>query len=184
MKLNNLIEEDFVNYKRPGLFLGFPYCSGKCNPKDDLPICQNQRLHSAKLIDIPLNEIIDRFERNPITEALIFGGLEPFDSFDEMLSLILLFRKRYFARTYTIVIYTGYYPHEIKKQLCILKSLSLSNGIIVKFGRYIPGDEPHLDPYLGVNLASNNQYAIPLDDLWKGVDLIEYMDYHLEEKKD
>ena len=184
MKLVNLIEEDFTNYKKPGLFLGFPFCSGKCNLPNEAPICQNQSLQKAKLIDIPLNEIIDRFERNPITQALIFGGLEPFDSFDDMLALILLFRKRYFARIYPIIIYTGYYPHEIKKQLCTLKSLSLSTGIIVKFGRYIPGDEPHPDPYLGVNLASNNQYAIPLDILWQGVDLIEYMGYHLEEKKD
>jgi len=181
MKLVNLIEEDFTNYKKPGLFLGFPYCSGKCNNDAGKIVCQNTELYNAKMIDISLSEIIDRFENNPITEALIFGGLEPFDSFDEMLALILLFRKKYFARIYPIIIYTGYYPHEIKKQLCVLKSLSLSTGIIIKFGRYIPGDEPHLDPYLGVNLASNNQYAIPLDILWSGVDLIDYLGYHLEE---
>lgn len=181
MKLINLIEEDFVNYKRPGIFLGFPYCSGKCNPKDDLPICQNQHLHTAKLIDISVPEILHRFETNPISEALICGGLEPFDSFEDLILLCIAFRKKYKIRPYPIIIYTGYYPHEIKGKLWGLMNIS---DVIVKFGRYIPGDEPHLDPYLGVNLASNNQYAIPLDDLWKGIDLIEYMGYHLEEKKD
>ena len=183
MKLVNLIEEDFVNYRKPGMFLGFPNCSGKCNLEAGKIVCQNAELCNAPLIDISLPEIIDRFEKNPISEVLIFGGLEPFDSFDDMLALILLFRKRYFARTYTIIIYTGYYPHEIKEQLYTIKKLSLSNGIIIKFGRYIPGDEPHLDPYLGVNLASNNQYAIPLDILWDGVDLIDYLGYKIEEKK-
>ena len=32
-------------------------------------------------------------------------------------------------------------------------------NIIVKFGRFIPDQESHYDEVLGVNLASNNQYA-------------------------
>lgn len=181
MKLLNLIEEDFVNYKKPGLFLGFPFCSGKCNPKDNLPICQNQRLHSAKPIDISVPEILHRFETNQISEALICGGLEPFDSSADLLSLCVAFRKKYKIMPYPIIIYTGYYPHEIKEQICALKNI---DEIIVKFGRYIPGHQPHLDPYLGVYLASDNQYAIPLDILWQGVDLFDYLGYKYEEKKD
>ena len=180
MKLNNLSEEDFVNYKKPGTFLGFPYCSGKCNPKDDLPICQNQHLHTAKLIDISVPEILHRFETNPISEALICGGLEPFDSFADLLSLCIAFRKKYKIRPYPIIIYTGYYPHEIKEQICALKNL---DEVIVKFGRYIPGHQPHLDPYLGVDLASDNQYAVPLDILWQGIDLFDYLGCKYEEKK-
>ena len=181
MKLNNLIEEDFVNYEKPGLFLGFPYCTGKCNPKDDLPICQNQRLHCAKLIDISIPEILHRFETNPISEALICGGLEPFDSFADLLSLCIAFRKKYKILPYPIIIYTGYYPHEKKEQICALKNIE---NVIVKFGRYIPGHQPHLDPYLGVDLASDNQYAVPLDILWQGIDLFDYLGCKYEEKKD
>lgn len=186
MKLVNLIEEDFTNYRKPGMFLGFPYCSGKCN-RPGMTVCQNEALRcipERDLIDISYNEIIERFEDNSIPQSLIFGGLEPFDSFDDVLALTLLFQKKYRAWVYPIIIYTGYYPHEIKKELCILKSIRPAPNIIVKFGRYIPGDEPHLDPYLGVNLASDNQYAIPLDILWSGVDLIDYMGYKFEEKKD
>ena len=34
-----------------------------------------------------------------------------------------------------------------------------SYGIIVKFGRFRPNQEPHYDEVLGVNLISDNQYA-------------------------
>ena len=133
MKLINLIEEDFTNYKKPGMFLGFPFCSGKCNPKDALPICQNQQLHSAKLIDISAEEIITRYYNNPIPRCLIFGGLEPFDTFTAMIEVIDALHNCSSFLPYTvkktnpdgyatvddadIVIYTGYYPWEIETQL-------------------------------------------------------------------
>ena len=72
-----------------------------------------------------------RYVDNPITEAIVLGGLEPFDSFDDMLELIGDFRK---ATTDPIIIYTGYYDSEIKEQLHQLKRFS---NIIVKFGRYV-----------------------------------------------
>jgi len=33
------------------------------------------------------------------------------------------------------------------------------DNIIIKYGRFIPGQEKHYDEILGVYLASNNQYA-------------------------
>ena len=33
------------------------------------------------------------------------------------------------------------------------------DNIIIKYGRFIPGQEKHYDKILGVYLASNNQYA-------------------------
>jgi hypothetical protein len=33
------------------------------------------------------------------------------------------------------------------------------DNIIIKYGRFIPNQEQHYDETLGVNLASNNQYA-------------------------
>ena len=52
----------------------------------------------------------------------------------------------------------------------IAKELSISTSsfkryfknIIIKFGRYIPNQQAHYDDILGVNLASNNQYAIKI----------------------
>lgn len=164
------------------MFLGFPYCSGKCNSPGRV-VCQNEALRcipERELINISPEEIVQRFENNFIPEALICGGLEPFDSFNDLVLLCGAFRKKFkHPNAYPIVIYTGYYPHEIKEQLVVLMHWQ---GIIVKFGRYIPGDQPHRDPYLGVNLASDNQYAVPLDILWDGVDITDYLGYRFEEK--
>ena len=41
--------------------------------------------------------------------------------------------------------------------------------MIIKFGRFIPNDDKHIDPVLGVELASKNQYAVKLN---KGVQKI------------
>ena len=55
-----------------------------------------------------------------------------------------------------VVIYTGYYPDEIKDALDVLKGFK---NIIIKFGRYIPNRQSRYDEILGVTLASDNQYA-------------------------
>jgi hypothetical protein len=39
------------------------------------------------------------------------------------------------------------------------KNIKNCGNIIVKFGRYRPNQEPHFDKVLGVELASDNQYA-------------------------
>ena len=54
------------------------------------------------------------------------------------------------------VIYTGYYPNEIKHEI---EELERSENIIIKFGRFLYNDKPIFDDVLGVTLASSNQYA-------------------------
>lgn len=158
MKLVNLIQEDFTNYKKPSLFLGFPECSGKCNKIAGKIVCQNEQLKKAEKIDVPIQEIVDLYLDNPITKAIVCGGLEPFDTPEELLDLIESFR--YFTDD-DIVIYTGFTENEIKNSLIYPQLLQYPN-IIIKYGRYLEGQKPHLDKTLGVNLASNNQYARPI----------------------
>ena len=55
-----------------------------------------------------------------------------------------------------IIIYTGYNEHE---KLEIEYLIDNYKNIIIKYGRFLIGDAPHYDEVLGVNLASNNQYA-------------------------
>ena len=38
MKLVNLIEESFTEYKKPHMLLGFPYCSFKCDKEHGSPL--------------------------------------------------------------------------------------------------------------------------------------------------
>lgn len=151
----NLIQEDFTNYKKPSMFIGFPKCSGKCNKIAGKVVCQNEELKNAEKIEVSIQEIIDLYLGNPITKAIVCGGLEPFDTPEELLDLIESFR--YFTND-DIVIYTGYTENEVKNMLIYGHLLQYSN-IIIKYGRFIANQKPHYDEILGVELASNNQYA-------------------------
>ena len=95
------------------------------------------------------------YSENPLTKAFCFQGLEPFDSYMDLIELIAFIRKNKNCDD-PIIIYTGYNKDEDK---VTQMSLSHYSNIIVKWGRFIMGQEPHYDPILGVNLASNNQYA-------------------------
>lgn len=156
MRLKAFIEEDFVNYKKPSMFLGSCFCTFKCCKEANLPFstCQNCDLYSAEIIEIKNHTLIERFKNNPITEAIVIGGMEPLDQFEELLSLIKDFRESGIANEF--VIYTGYNKYEITEKIQELKK---SSNIIVKYGRFIPNDEKRFDKVLGVNLISSNQYA-------------------------
>ena len=79
--------------------------------------------------------------------------MEPFDQFNELFLLIKEFREK---TNVDIVVYTGYNENEIQEQIEKLKQFE---NIIIKFGRYIPNQSPHYDKLLGIELASDNQYA-------------------------
>lgn len=153
MQIKGLVDEDFINYKLPSMFLIFPYCSFKCDNEFGCVICQNSALVNERNIDIPISTIIQRYINNPLTESLCCGGLEPFDSFEDLLELVDAFRKK---TQDDIVIYTGYKEEEIIDKVNILRYY---NNIVIKFGRYIPDQDKHYDEVLGVYLASDNQYG-------------------------
>ena len=154
MKIKGIIFEDFINYKKPSMVIEFPYCTFKCDKECGLQVCQNSHLAKSLTYDIPIDKIVTDYLKNSITNAIVFQGLEPFDSKEDLYQLIKVFRK------YTqddIVIYTGYTEKEISNEIEILKRLF--KNIIIKFGRFIP-DSPHCyDEILGVFLTSSNQYA-------------------------
>jgi hypothetical protein len=154
MILKGLIDEDIVNYQKKSMVLEFPVCKNfKCDRECGQQVCQNSALAAAPNITIDTMDLIRRYENNPITQAICMQGLEPFDTFEDLWSFIFLFRS---VSQDDIVIYTGYNEDEIKEKVDLLKTQS---NIIIKFGRYIPGQQPHYDELLGVNLASDNQYA-------------------------
>ncbi len=149
MKTRGIISEDFVNYKKPAMTIMFPTCSFKCGSE----YCQNTSLANESIIDLAIENIVNRYINNPITESIVMQGLEPFDSYDELFELIKALRERCED---DIVIYTGYRKDELTEKI---KQLSMYKNIIVKYGRYIPNQNPHYDPVLQVKLASGNQYA-------------------------
>ena len=155
MITKGIIFEDFVNYKVPCMTIEMPYCSFKCDKECGKQVCQNGPLANAPNKGYNINTLIEFYQMNPITRAVCFQGLEPFDSFNDLCDFIFEFRNCYSIKD-DIVIYTGYNKYEIENQLAKLKQFP---NIIVKFGRYIPQQPPIYDEVLGLELASPNQYA-------------------------
>lgn len=160
MRIKGLIDEDFVNYKRPSMFISTSICDWKCCKEQhlDVSICQNADIVKQPTIDISADEIFRRYISNPISEVVVFGGLESFMQFDEMYEVIKTFRDN--GCNDTIIIYTGYEIEEISEQCDKLKTNF--NNIILKTGRYIPNHQPHYDEILGINLISDNQKGVVL----------------------
>ena len=165
MFIKGIIDEDFVNYKKPAMVIEFPYCNFKCDKECGRAVCQNSPLVNEPNIEIEHHKIINRFFENGISEAIIFQGLEPLDSFADVLKLLaILHLPAYAAKQVDVVIYTGYTKEELqnkiyKNNISYLDKLKKYNNIIIKYGRYIPNQTPHYDEVLGVKLASDNQYA-------------------------
>ena len=149
MKIKGLISEDFVNYKKPAMTIMFPRCTFKCGEG----YCQNSPLVKAEDIEMDISNIVIRYLNNPITESVVMQGLEPFDSWDDLIGLVGCLRH---STDDDIVIYTGYYKEEIADKIALL---SKYKNIVIKYGRFTPNQEKHYDEVLGVWLASNNQYA-------------------------
>lgn len=153
MKIIDLIDEDFVNYKTPSLFLAFPFCTFKCEKECGIQCCQNSSLAKQPIVEIPTEKLVQRYLGNPISESVVMGGMEPMDSFEDVIEFISILRK---YSDSDVILYTGYYKSEIEDQI---KQLQKFPNIIVKFGRFKPNEPHHIDPILGVELASPNQYA-------------------------
>jgi len=160
MKIIQLIEEDFVNYKRPAFYVGFPTCSFKCDTDCGRRVCQNRPLITAKKIEVEFDRLIEKYLGNSITKAIVCGGLEPLDSMQDLKDMILAFRKK---TDDDIVVYTGYYEYEplALEFISFVKEYNVSN-ILAKFGRYVPDQKNHFDDIIGVWLASDKQHGVKI----------------------
>lgn len=154
MQIKFLIDEDFINYKKPSMFIGAGIsCSFKCDKDCGQEVCQNSSLSREPTIRFSIEKIVKRYIDNPITSAIVIGGLEPFDNYQEVKALVSELR---YKTNDDIVIYTGYNKEEIKDKI---SDLSIFPNIIIKFGRFVPNSQTRMDKILGVKLASANQYA-------------------------
>lgn len=155
MRLKTIVLEDCSHYKDIAMVLFTCGCDFKCCREAKIPnsVCQNSKWFSSPTIDYDDNEIIDLYMSNPFSKALVFAGFEPFLQIKEVEILIEKFRKK---SNDLIIIYTGYNKAEIDKEV---KELEQYKNIVIKFGRYVPNQLPHYDKILGIDLASDNQYA-------------------------
>ena len=156
MELKGIKDEDFVNFKEPSMVLLFPHCTFKCDRENCVELCHGRGLDLDPTMQVNTHDLINRFLSNPITKAVVCSGLEPMDSYQELLEFI--FQLRVFTKA-PIVIYTGYEPNEIKDKISQLKKFE---NIYMKYGRFRPGQEKHWDEVLGVYLASDNQRGVKI----------------------
>ena len=154
MIIKDVIITDFLNYKEPAMYVAFPYCTFKCEKECGIKCCQNSDLARSPNCTISAERLVEIYGQNAaIDRALVLCGLEPLDSFTDVLELIAKFREKF---TDPVVIYTGYREDECVQYVQDLQKYS---NILVKFGRFIPGMAPHRDPILGVDLIGDQQYC-------------------------
>ena len=153
MEIKGILYEDFVNYKKPSMLVIFPKCDFKCDKECGSPVCQNSVLAGALTQGVAAETLVKMYLKNDFTSALVCAGLEPFDTFEDLKTLIQTFREK---SSDDIIIYTGYKEEEINE---LVNELTCYNNIYIKFGRFIPNQKSHFDEVLGINLASDNQYG-------------------------
>ena len=86
MLLKGLVDEDFVNYKLPSMFIICPSCNFKCDKMHGKNVCQNSALATSPNIEISVKSLVDRYLNNSISKSIVFGGLEPFDSIEDVIN--------------------------------------------------------------------------------------------------
>lgn len=150
MRILGLIDEDFANYRKPSMFISTITCNWKCGKE----VCQNHHLENAPYIIVEDHKIISRYLENPLTHAIVFGGLEPLDQIDELVEFIRHFRL---VSNDMVVIYSGYNFDEIYDEFSQLLQF---DNILLKVGRYLPNRTAVYEPQLGVTLSSDNQYVV------------------------
>lgn len=153
MVIKGIIDEDTVNYKKISMYVAFPYCTFKCDKENGVHLCQNSSLALQKSITVGADRLVSHFLNETLSKAIVCCGLEPMDSFEDLMELACELRK---VSNADLVVYTGYTEDEVKDKV---EKLSSFGNVIIKFGRYIPNQNPHYDEVLGVYLASDNQYA-------------------------
>lgn len=161
MRVLQIQDVDIVNYKKTAMFIGTVICDGKCWKELGLPreTCQNSDLYNNPNIIYMNDDILcRRYLENPMSEAIVIGGLEPMLQLDELYSFIKLLREKYHCDD-DVVIYTGYTEKECKDK-GFFDVLNPLKNIIYKVGRYIPNKPSRYDEILGVTLISDNQYGL------------------------
>lgn len=169
MKIKGIKPDDYTNYRDPegwsSLFVGMGTCDWKCCISAGVPIetCQNSELAKAPIVELDARDLLRRYAWE--SGSVVVGGLEPFNDMGSLKELATAYKNfvSYLNNETELdkfVIYTGYNPDEVISRVEEIYNIVKDKlTLIVKFGRFVPGQKPHLDDVLGVELASDNQFA-------------------------
>ena len=131
MKIKGLTDTNFTDYKLPSLYIATPYCSFKCDKECGRAVCQNSALAHDTIYSVPNAAIAKIYNDNPVTQAVVFGGLEPLDSTDLLEAITDL---QTMCKIMRIVIYTGYTEEEVQSKFPTLLS---TTNLVMKYGRFV-----------------------------------------------
>lgn len=153
MRVKTIVDEDFTNYKKPAMFIGTISCGGKCCIEAGIPlsVCQNDGWRASAPISIDDEQLCLRYLNNPLTESIVFGGLEPLEQFDELRSFLEVLRGQFQCKD-DVVIYTGYYFEEVPEWIQQLATY----GNVCEVRTILPNQST----YLMKCLASNSLLII------------------------
>lgn len=171
MRIKAIKADDYTNYRDPegwsSLFVGMGTCDWKCCIAAGIPIetCQNSELARAPIVELDATSLLKRYALE--SGSVVVGGLEPFNDMGSLKELATAYRDfvNYLSlggetKLDKFVVYTGYNPDEVIDRVEEIYNIVKERlTFIVKFGRFVPGQKPHTDKVLGVDLASDNQYA-------------------------
>lgn len=160
MILIDVKTDNITDYKKTSMLIAFPYCAGKCEG------CQNAHLQNYRTtISVSADDIADLYANLKTHEAIVMAGLEPFDSFDDVLDIIK--SVGHLDKPCDFVIYTGYNLDEYSKNFEseLVKTFKnvrhfKNKNLIVKIGRYDQTQTSYwFNKTLGVKLATKNQFT-------------------------
>jgi len=170
MLLKQIIDENFGDYRECSMLLVTPNCTFKCSE------CHNKHLTKMETKNFPDKEILKRFFDNPLTSAIVIGGLEPLDRIQDVVWFMYYLNEYVHKNNVekpTVVIYTGYDLEYIDNNLYwtgLGCQLVKYNKCIIKYGGFQPEyyDDGNLKKVwnndLGVYLASPNQGTLVFGD--------------------
>ena len=61
MRIKSIVDEDFINYKLPSMYIAFPFCTFKCEKEANVACCHNSFLAHAKVVEYDDNTLIKRY---------------------------------------------------------------------------------------------------------------------------
>ena len=158
MLIKGITDEIFSDYSKTSMLIAVPVCTTRCWEKLNLSptICQNHLLRREPNLSVSNKDIIDRYLENPLTSAIVFGGLDSWDSLDEIIEFIREFRL---VSEDDCVLYTGRDLDIIENDFGKLREFK---NIYVKYGGYNPFLESVVDELTSVVLASSNQKFVKI----------------------
>ena len=150
IKIKGIIPDIFNDAPFIGTLLVANSCNLQC--KD----CLNEHLKKEKPNLMTVDNIFKEVSKYPLTQGIIFGGLEWSEQPEDLIELV----KYFTLKNYKIIIYTGLTKDKFNERCQNLFFIDFKNDFYIKYGKYNNSLKTDENIHFGINLASKNQYIV------------------------